>query len=305
MSFKDMLNSNSIDDLVNKMEQSQNKRSYKDDRFWQPEVDKAGNGYAVIRFLPPVDGEDLPWAKVFSYAFHGPGGWYIENSPTTLNEKDPVAEMNTLLWHSGSEEDKKIASERSRKTQYISNILVVHDPANPQNEGKVFLYKYGKKIFDKISEAMKPAFADEKPINPFHFIQGANFKIKIRKVLGYRNYDKSEFEHPSPLFDGDERQLEATWNKQYPLKEFLDPSNFKSYAELKQRLDTVLGDDIRSTSKPKISTAEEHSPSDSSYSGSSDDSDTSPPFESTSQPTRDIGDSTNAMSYFEQLAKED
>jgi hypothetical protein len=215
----------------------------KDDNFWKPEVDKAGNGYAVIRFLPQpsVDGDDaLPWVKVFNHGFQGPGGWYIENSLTTLNQKDPVSEYNSQLWNSGIEANKEVARKQKRRLSYMANIYVVEDSKNPQNQGKVFLYKFGKKIFDKINEAMNPAFEDEKPLNPFDMWEGANFKLKIRKVEGYQNYDKSEFESPSALLD-DDAKLEAIWKKEYSLKEFLLPENFKSYDELKARLDKVLG----------------------------------------------------------------
>ncbi len=215
-----------------------------DDRFWQPEVDKAGNGMAVIRFLPApaVDGDEgLPWVRLFDHGFQGPGGWYIENSLTTLNQKDPVSEYNSILWNSGIEANKEIARKQKRRLYYIANVLIVSDPKNPQNEGQVRLYKFGKKIFDKITEAMNPQFEDEKPINPFDFWDGANFKIKIRQVEGYRNYDKSEFDSPSAVLGGDDAKLEALWKKQYSLKEFLDPKHFKSYDELKARLDKVLG----------------------------------------------------------------
>ena len=220
-------------------EDQSNKNKYQDDRFWKPELDKTGNGYAVIRFLPAVSGEDLPWQRVWSHAFQGPGGWYIENSLTTLNQKDPVSEENTRLWNTGVDSDKEIARKRKRKLSYYSNILVVSDPKHPENEGKVFLYKFGKKIFDKITEAMQPAFEDEAAINPFDFWKGANFKLKIRKVDGYWNYDKSEFDSPTPIKDNDEA-IEQIWEKQYALKPFLAAENFKSYDELKAKLDKVL-----------------------------------------------------------------
>jgi hypothetical protein len=215
-----------------------------DDRFWQPEVDAAGNGYAVIRFLdtPAVDGEDgLPWVQIWSHGFQGPGGWYIENSLTTLGKTDPVSEYNTVLWNSGIEANKEIARKQKRKLTYIANVLVISDAKRPQNEGKVFLYKFGKKIFDKIKEQLEPQFADETPMNPFDFWKGANFKIKIRNVEGYRNYDKSEFESPAALFNGDDAQIEKVWKSAYSLKDFLKPDNFKSYDELKAKLDKVLG----------------------------------------------------------------
>ncbi len=243
MSLDTLKKSNSLDKLLGAVEKEnapQDKKSYVDERLWKPQMDKTGNGYAVIRFLPAVKGEDLPWAKVWNHAFQGPTGqWYIENSLTTIGQKDPVSEMNSAYWNSGVESDKEIARRQKRKLQYFSNIFVVSDPKNPENEGKVFLYRYGKKIFDKCMEAMQPAFEDETPVNPFDFWEGANFKLKIRKVDGYWNYDKSEFEAPSPLFADDE-QLEAVWEKQYALTEFTAPTNFKSYDELKKRLDTVL-----------------------------------------------------------------
>ena len=237
-------NSSNLDKLAKAIEQLNTTESpTKEDNFWKPEVDKAGNGYAVIRFLPQpsVDGDDaLPWVKVFNHGFQGPGGWYIENSLTTLGQKDPVSEYNSQLWNSGIEANKEVARKQKRRLSYIANVYIVEDSKNPQNQGKVFLYKFGKKIFDKINEAMNPAFEDEKPINPFDMWEGANFKLKIRKVEGYQNYDKSEFESPSALLDDDEK-LEAIWKKEYSLKEFLAPENFKSYDELKARLDKVLG----------------------------------------------------------------
>ena len=222
----------------------QEKKSYVDERLWKPELDKSGNGYAVIRFLPAVSGEDLPWAKVWNHAFQGPTGqWFIENSRTTLGRgpdgKDPVSEYNSSLWNSGVETDKEIARKQKRKLSYYSNIYVVSDSKNPHNEGKVFLFRYGKKIFDKLMAAMQPEFEDESPINPFDFWKGANFKLKIRKVDGYWNYDKSEFEAPSAILD-DDSTIERIWKEQYSLADFTAPSNFKSYEELKTRLDAVL-----------------------------------------------------------------
>jgi len=211
-----------------------------DTRFWKPELDKSGNGYAVLRFLPAPEGEDLPWAKVWSHAFQGPGGWYIENSLTTLNKKDPVGELNRQLWNSGSDADKEVARKQKRKLSYYANVYVVQDPAHPENEGRVFLYKFGKKIFDKLMEAMQPAFADETPINPFDFWQGADFKLKIRKVEGYWNYDKSEFASPAVLGDFDDSELEKIWKQSYSLAEFTAPDNFKTFEELQARLTMVL-----------------------------------------------------------------
>ena len=242
MSLETLRKSNSLDKLLNAVKEDsapQEKKSYVDERLWKPELDKSGNGYAVIRFLPSVEGEDMPWAKVWNHAFQGPTGqWYIENSLTTVGQKDPVSEHNTKLWNTGLESDKETARKQKRKLQYFSNIYVVSDSKHPENEGKVFLYRYGKKIFDKLMAAMQPEFEDETPINPFDFWKGANFKLKIRKVDGYWNYDKSEFEIPSAL--GDDSVIESVWKKQYALKEFTASTNFKSYEELKTRLDAVL-----------------------------------------------------------------
>ena len=240
--------SNVLDRLNKELEKHNAPASEKqqDTRFWQPEVDKSGNGVAVIRFLPApaVDGDDaLPWVRIWNHGFKGPSGkWYIENSLTTLNQKDPVSEYNSVLWNSTSDENsptRKQAREQKRRLTYISNILVVSDPKHPENEGKVFLYKYGKKIFDKISILMNPEFEGDEAINPFDFWKGANFRLKIRTVEGYRNYDQSVFATPSVLSD-DDAELEKIWKSQYSLKEFLEPKNFKSYDELKRKLEEVL-----------------------------------------------------------------
>ena len=247
MSLDQLKRSNSLDKLlgeVQKQNAPQEKKSYKDDRLWKPELDKSGNGYAVIRFLPAVEGEDMPWAKVYNHAFQGPTGqWYIENSLTTIGQKDPVSEMNSAYWNTGIESDKEIARKQKRKLQYFSNIYVVSDSKHPENEGKVFLFRYGKKIFDKIMASMQPEFEDETPVNPFDFWEGANFKLKIRKVAGYWNYDSSEFEKPSAIFDND-AQIEEVWKTQYALAEYSAPTNFKSYEELKARLNTVLSGSV-------------------------------------------------------------
>lgn len=236
---------NSVEDLSKKLESLNSKESYKDDRFWKPGLDSSKNGYAVIRFLPPVEGEDVPFVKLYSHAFQGKGGWFIENCRTTLGEKCPICEANTELWNSGLEEDKDIARKRKRKLNYISNILVISDPANSENEGKVFLFKYGTKIFEKVQALMSPEFKDETPVDPFNFWEGADFKLKIRNVGGYVNYDRSEFAAPAPLMGGDDKKLEAVWKKQYSLKEFVVTSNFKSYEELKERFKKTVGEDIR------------------------------------------------------------
>ena len=247
MSLESLKRSNSLDKLLGEVQKEnapQEKKSYKDERLWKPEVDKSGNGYAVIRFLPAVEGEDMPWAKVWNHAFQGPTGqWYIENSLTTLGQKDPVSEMNSAYWNTGIESDKEIARKQKRKLQYFSNIYVVSDSKHPENEGKVFLFRYGKKIFDKIMAAMQPEFEDEKAINPFDFWEGANFKLKIRKVAGYWNYDSSDFDSSSALFDNDEK-IEEVWKSQYAISEFTAATNFKSYEELKTRLDAVLSGSV-------------------------------------------------------------
>jgi len=224
------------------------KKSYVDERKWKPTVDKAGNGYAVIRFLPAVEGDELPWAKYWDHFFKGPTGqWYVEKSLTTLGKDDPLSELNSKLWNNGTEEGKAQARKQKRGLHYVSNIYIVSDPANPENEGKVFLYEYGKKIFDKIMDAMQPQYQDETPINPFDLWKGANFKLKIAKVAGYRNYDRSEFGPVEALSD-DDTKLEAIYNQEYSLAEFTDPSTFKSYDELKLKLTRVLGEDGQVTS---------------------------------------------------------
>ncbi len=240
-------NRSSLDKLTKAIEattQSSDSNSKEDNRFWQPSVDKAGNGMAVIRFLPApaVDGDEgLPWIRIFHHGFQGPGGWLIDNCLTTLNDKCPVCEHNSTLWNSGVEANKDIARKQKRKLSYISNIYVVSDPSNPENEGQIKLFKFGKKIFDKITEAMNPEFADETPVNPFDLWEGANFKLKIRNVEGYRNYDKSEFADKSSLLDGDDDKLEQLWKNEYSLKEFTEKKHFKSYEQLKARLDKALG----------------------------------------------------------------
>jgi len=297
MSLATLKKSSSLDKLLGAVQAEnapQEKKSYVDERLWKPQMDKTGNGYAVLRFLPAVEGEDLPWAKVWNHAFQGPTGqWYIENSLTTIGQNDPVSEMNSAYWNSGVESDKEIARKQKRKLQYFANILVIKDSVNPQNEGKVMLYRFGKKIFDKCMEAMQPAFEDENPVNPFDFWEGADFKLKIRKVDGYWNYDKSEFDAPSPIFKNDD-EIEAVWKKQYPLAEFIAESNFKSYDELKKRLDTVLAgtttvgnvttlmEDEAIVSTPTVDTKEEPAPT----------------------PTVTEDDEDDTMSYFEKLAEE-
>ena len=244
MSFANLKKQSSLGSLTSKlvkeMEKNSNSGNGSDERLWKPEMDKTGNGFAVIRFLPAPEGEDLPWAKIYTHAFQGTGGWYIENSLTTIGQKDPVSEYNRGLWNSGNEKDKETVRKQKRKMSYYSNIYVVKDPANPANEGKVFLFKYGAKIFDKITEAMQPEFEDETPINPFDFWQGANFKLKIVKKDGYWNYDKSEFDRVAPLLDDDDA-MEAIWKKEYSLTAITAADQFKSYEDLEKRLKYVLG----------------------------------------------------------------
>jgi len=254
MTFANLKKQSKLGSLTQKLVkevEKMNTTSGGDDRLWKLDVDKSGNGYAVIRFLPAPDGEDLPFVKLYSHAFQGPGGWFIENSLTTLGQKDPVSEYNTTLWNNGTDAGKDTARKQKRKLTYISNIYVVKDPANPENEGKVFLYKYGKKIFDKLTAAMQPEFEDEEAIDPFDFWQGANFKLKAKNVAGYRNYDSSEFTATSPLLDDDDA-LEALWKKEYSLAELVASDQFKSYDELKKRLEYVLGNKAQVRQDPEV-----------------------------------------------------
>ena len=297
MSISALRNQNSLDKLLQQVQKDESpsteKKSYVDERLWKPQVDNAGNGYAVIRFLPAPKGEELPWIRIWNHAFQGPTGqWYIENSLTTLNQKDPVSEYNTQLWNSGVESDKEIARKQKRKLQYYSNVYIVQDSTNPENEGKVMLYRYGKKIFDKLMETMQPAFEDEKAINPFDLWEGANFKLKIRKVDGYWNYDKSEFDSVTPLKSTDE-ELESIWNAEHSLADFVAPSNFKSYEELKTRLDAVLSGTVVAAKTAAAMIEEDETPF-------------TPTFKSEPAPTPTSVDNEDddAMSYFEKLANE-
>jgi hypothetical protein len=293
MSLAAMKKQNSLDSLLGAAQKESaplEKKSYVDERLWKPTMDKTGNGYAVIRFLPAPTGEDLPWVKLWNHAFQGPTGqWFIENSLTTLGNNDPVSEYNSKLWNSGIESDKEIARKQKRKLQYYSNIYVVSDASNPQNEGKVFLYRYGKKIFDKVMEAMQPPFPDTDPINPFDFWEGANFKLKLRKVDGYWNYDLSSFDGAAALSD-DEDKLESVWGSEHSLSEFTAPSNFKTYDELKTRLDMVLSGVTKTST---VETLMEDEP-------------TAPVKINTKPkpaPTVSTDDGDDAMSYFEKLAE--
>ena len=267
-------------------------KSGPDERLWKPEVDKAGNGYAVIRFLPAPDGEDLPWAQVWSHAFQGPGGWYIENSLTTLGKKDPVSDLNRELWNSGAEgsPQRTQARNQKRKLNYYSNIYVVKDSANPSNEGKVFLYRFGKKIFDKVMESMQPAFEDETPVNPFDFWKGADSKLKITRVAGFWNYDKSEFDKPSVLGDLDDKELEGIWKTEHSLAAFTADDQFKTYEELKGRLESTLkGNFSKATADEDLE----------------DLSEGRTPQEPAPEPVIANQGEDDTLSYFAQLAKDD
>lgn len=307
MSFSNLKKnrSNNFSKLVQEAEKinsgggtQQNK--YGDERLWKPTVDKSGNGYAVIRFLPAAEGEELPWVRYWDHGFKGPTGlWYIERSLTSIGKQDPVSEMNSVLWNSGRDEDKETARARKRRLHYVSNIYVVSDPANPENEGKVFLYQYGKKIFDKIMDIMQPQFQDEEPVDPFDFWEGADFKLKIRQVEGYRNYDKSDFSNPVPLLEGDDEQLEGVYNRMHSLEEYNDPKQYKSYEELKTRLHLVLGEEKGNT----LTTAEYVSLDESV---SAPDPKAAPsPMETASDSSSNDDDDNDTLSYFEKLAAQD
>ena len=307
MSFADLKKQSSLGSLTSKLvkevEKMNNTSGGGDDRLWKPEMDKTGNGYAVIRFLPAPEGEELPWAKMYSHAFQGPGGWYIENSLTTLGQKDPVSEYNRELWNSGVESDKDTVRKQKRKLSYYANIYVVQDKANPENEGKVFLYKFGKKIFDKIMEAMQPEYEDETAINPFDFWAGANFKLKLKKVAGYWNYDSSEFAASAPLLDDDDA-LEALSKKQYSLAELVASDQFKSYDQLQNRLQMVLG--RKSSNRPLDEETDNEDNDRGSYAPDFSSrraeetvaAATKPSVESASE------DEDDALSYFQKLAEE-
>jgi len=298
--FSDLkkMSKNSVSALAKELEKTTESKSYKDDRFWSTERGKDGNGFAIIRFLPACAGEEVPWVRVFNHGFQGKGGWFIENCPTTLGKKCPVCEANNELWNSGIESDKDIARNRNRKLSYISNIMVVSDPANRDNEGKVFLFRYGKKIFDKISDCMQPKFPGEEPINPFDFWNGCNFKMKIQTVGGFANYDKSEFDTKSPLLEGKDEWLEKLWKSQYALQEFVGSDKFKSYEELKERYETVLTTEIKSAKK-----AEDEEPIRESLSEKFRKKDA--PAAKKPVQEEETGDEDDTLSYFRKLAEED
>ena len=310
MSFADLKKQSKLGSLTAKLvkeveKMNNNGGSSGDDRLWKLECDKSGNGYAVIRFLPAPNGEDLPFVKLYSHAFQGPGGWYIENSLTTLGQKDPVSEYNTMLWNNGTDAGKEQARKQKRKLTYMANIYVVKDPANPSNEGKVFLYKFGKKIFDKLTAAMQPEFEDEEAIDPFDFWQGANFKLKAKNVAGYRNYDSSEFARPDALLDDDDA-MEAVWKKEYSLAELVAADQFKSYDDLKKRLDYVLGN----KGTPRYQDPEEFDEEETTRGSTRELTEDLRDELNTLQPTRTVSSSSDededddALSYFARLADE-
>ena len=286
-------NKDALIEKLSSLDSGKEKKSYKDERFWRPTVDDSGTASAVIRFLPECENEEDAAVLYYSHAFQGPGGWFIENSRTTFGEKDPVSEYNSRLWNSGIQANKDMVSQKTkRKKNFVSNILVISDPAAPENEGKVFLFRYGMKIHQKLVDAMKPEFADEDPIIPFDFWQGANFRLRQRKVAGYPNYDKSEFDSPSALFDGDEGRLKEVWGTQYPLSEFVDPANYKSYDELKTRLETVLGGTQPTTTAENTALDEKVEVSSTS--------EAAPQRESVEPDSEE-----DALSYFQRLSEED
>jgi len=310
MSFADLKKQSKLGNLTAKLvkeveKMNNNGSSSGDDRQWKLECDKSGNGYAVIRFLPAPEGEDLPFVKLYSHAFQGPGGWYIENSLTTLGQKDPVSEYNTMLWNNGTDAGKEAARKQKRKLTYVANIYVVKDPANPENEGKVFLYKFGKKIFDKLTAAMQPEFEDEEAIDPFDFWGGANFKLKAKNVAGYRNYDSSEFARPDALLDDDDA-MEAIWKRQYSLAELVAADQFKDYETLKKRLDYVLGN----KGTPRYQDPEEGEEEEYTRGSSRELTDDLREEISNLQPTRrsaaveEDDDTDDALQYFARLADE-
>lgn len=313
MSFQDLKKQSKMGSLTEKLikqvEKLNESGSKDDDRFWKPVMDKGGTGSAIIRFLPAAEGNDLPWVQVWSHAFQGTGGWLIDNCLTTLGQQCPVCEANRELWNTGSKDNQNIVRDRKRKLSYFANIYVVKDPANPANEGRVFLYKFGKKVFDKITAAMQPEFDDEEPINPFDFWKGANFKLKLVKKDGYWNYDKSEFASPSILLDDDD-ELEKIYKSLHNLNDFADASQFKSYDDLKKRLEYTLG--LRGVPKmqdPETIDEEEEWNNERSGKTSSSElpsnlrSELNSLSSSKSSSSEDDEDEDDALSYFQKLAE--
>ena len=301
MSFNELRKSRGgFDKLQSALEKDSeaSNKNFSDDRYWKPELDKSGNGYAVLRFLPASHGEELPWIQYWDHGFQGPGGWFIEKSLTTLGKADPVSEHNTQLWNSGEEANKDIARKQKRRLHYVSNVLVVSDPKHPEYEGKVMLYRYGKKIFEKVKDVMQPQFEDEKPLNPFDMWEGADFKLKVRKVDGYWNYDKSEFSAPAPLSE-DDSELESIYNKQHSLAELIAPDQFKSYDELKEKMERVLG-----LSFEGVSTATAETIADDNSVGNVATADEAPWSETPTPQVAASNQDDNSLSYFEKLAQD-
>ena len=296
MSFADLkAKANDMSALVGAAGTGTEKKSYGDDRMWKPTVDKAGNGYAVIRFLPTVEGDDLPWAKYWDHFFQGPTGqWYVEKSLTTIQKDDPVSEMNSKLWNTGIEADKDMARRRKRRLHYVSNIYIVSDPESPENNGKTFLYTYGAKIFEKIMDSMQPKYEDETPINPFDMWKGAHFKMKIANVAGYRNYDRSEFGTAEPL-NADDSVMEGIYNQQHSLKEFTEATSFKSYSELNLKLTRVLGEEVKSMNRTEIDYVDEDITNETRQ---------DPVAVAADPVARADSDNDDTMSYFAKLAAE-
>ena len=297
MSFADLkAKANDMSSLVGAAQSTTEKKTYGDDRMWKPTVDKAGNGYAVIRFLPTVEGDDLPWAKFWDHFFQGPTGqWYVEKSLTTIQKDDPVSEMNSKLWNTGIEADKDTARRRKRRLHYVSNVYIVSDPENPENNGKTFLYTYGAKIFEKIMDSMQPKYEDESPVNPFDLWKGANFKMKIAQVAGFRNYDRSEF-GSAEVLNADDSVLEGIYNQQFALKEFTDPTSFKSYSELNLKLTRVLGEEVKGQSRSEIDYVDEDIKNESPFNDG--------PSNPVADPVQKAEDKDDTMSYFAKLAAE-
>lgn len=314
MSFADLKKNRSANNIAHLQSQAAKaagngggEKSFKDDTLWSPTVDKAGNGFAVIRFLPAGKGEELPWVRYWNHGFKGPTGkWYIENSLTSIGQKDPVAELNSKLWNSGLDSDKELVRERKRRLHYVANILVHSDPSNPSNDGKVFRFKFGKKIFDKVLDLMQPQFQDEKPVNPFDFWEGADFKLKIRNVEGYRNYDKSEFSTPTPLFAGDEARLETIYNQLHPLAEFIDPKSYKSYDELSRKLYDVLGESGQVLNTAERTQLDETAPAPRITAAKAPvQREAAPAYKAPVETNSDETGEEDTLSYFAKLAKED
>jgi hypothetical protein len=252
MSFANLKRSSKANfkSLADKMTQESKGSSFSDDRIWTPDIDKSGSGFAIIRFLPEADGEDFPYVKTYTHGFKQGNKWFIENCPTTIGNPCPVCEANSELWNTEIKENQEIVRRRKRSLRYMSNIIVLSDSKRPENEGRVFLFSYGQKIFDKLMSAIKPEFDDEEPFNPFDLWGGAPFKLKIRQVEGFRNYDKSEFGDRGPLFDDDDAMAKV-WESQYKLKEFLAPARFNPYEEIKKRFNAFIKGGTYTTPTPQ------------------------------------------------------